>query len=279
MRMPDRRQLPDILAEGKFDRRRVTVQRIGKGISLSREQEHYIREQWQQFVKDWITSNSGFMPRPYAGQLYRLLHFGLSDRVLHMSLGEVSYDQFAVSRTAEFIERFGDIKAIPVGVTAVVTTSDDYVVLGKGTFGPQEIGAIAGYMEREDPHTHEELSPHPFDQVEREVAEETGVHAGDIQSTTCLGIISHDEPVVAFDVTLRIPFSVLVHERKPRDLEFRRFLPIRCDPDSVRTYIVEKEAIMTLHCISSLLLWGKYTFGRNWFETLADLLGSLRRQC
>lgn len=275
--MRDRQQLHDILVEGRFDRRRVTVRHVRKGVSLSKEQEQYIREQWQQFVKNQVASNSELTLHPYSGELFRLLDFRVSDSMLQMSLGEVSFDQYVVSKMVEFIERFGDVKAIPVAVVAVVGTSDDCIVLGEGRLGTEEIGIVAGFMEREDPDTREELSPHPFDQMERELTEEAGVYADDIQAMTCLGILGHVEPYVVFDVKLRIPFRILVHERTPQDLEFTRFFPIGSDPDSLSSYVLDKEAIMALHCLSSLLLWGKCAFGRNWFETLVGQLGSKRR--
>lgn len=274
--MRDRQQVHDILVEGRFDRRRVTVRHVRKGVSLSQEQEQYIREQWQQFVENQVASNSELTLHPYSGKLFRLLNFRVSDSTLQMSLGEVSFDEYVVSKTAEFVRRFGDVKAVPVAVVAVVTTSDDCLVLGEGRLGTEQIGMAAGCMEREDPITHEELSPHPFDQMERELAEETGVHAEEIESMACLGILGHVEPYVVFDVKLRIPFRILVDERTPRDLEFKRFLSIGSDPGSVSSCVMDKEAIMALYCVSSLLFWGKHAFGRNWFETLVGQLGSKR---
>ena len=270
--MCDKCKLPDILVAGKFDRRQVTVRHVRKGLVLRREQEEYVEQQWQQLVANWATSHSGSTLAPYPGKLFSLLDFRFSNLGLDLSVGEFSFDEYVVSMMPEFIERFGDIEVVPITVGAVVTASDNRIVLGEGRPGTEEIETIAGFMEREDPDTHEELSPHPFDQMERELAEESGVDLKDIQTMTCLGLLGHGQPYVVFDVRLSIPCEVLACERTPRDREFRRLFSIRNDPDSLRSFVLDNKAAMTSHCLSNLLLWGKYAFEGDWYGSLLHQL-------
>jgi len=98
---------------------------------LSAEQEKFIRKQWKKFVERSTKEHPTSSLTPYPGKLFRLLDFK--------------------TEGPRFTKKFGNVSAIPVSVGAVVSTSDDQIVIGEGRLGTEMIGSVAGYMEKEDP--------------------------------------------------------------------------------------------------------------------------------
>src|SRR5437660_940863 len=118
-----------------------------------------------------------------------------ADGTLHLVLGDTGYKEYVTTRDPEFAQgRKREELGNALSVCSVVETSDGYILLDKRQGVDVYVGryhVIGGFFERDLDMIADQvgLSPDPFGAIRREIREETGIQAADIQEQYCLGVV------------------------------------------------------------------------------------------
>jgi hypothetical protein len=204
----------------------------------------------------------------FDGPMCRMERWHASDGALELDLSVTGYKAFVGTNMShpDMAERFGrEVMANPVGVSPALETSDGCLMLGRRNptlaYYPSRTHPFAGALE---PRDNGDL----FAAVRRELAEELALGEADILHVRCTGI--------AEDRALRQP-ELLFHVRTSRTRgqiesqvhaeEHGGSLAIAAEPDAVAKAI--RDPLFTPVAVASLLLWGRVSFGREWFDQSA----------
>ncbi len=139
----------------------------------------------------------------FDGAMCRLESFRVDGDTLRLSVSPTSYKSFLATNLAGpgRVERFGPaVAANPVGVSALLTTADGWLLLGRRSAAvahhPHRVHPFAGTLEPGD-------VPDVFGAVRRELREELGLDGAAIGSLACLGMVRDgaiDQPELIFAV-------------------------------------------------------------------------------
>ena len=225
--------------------------------------------------------------------LYRFVDVGMQaggESALHLTLGNTSYREYVTTRDPEFFagaglrhpgsppaphasQQLGD----PLAVCSVVETSDGYILLDKRQGLDVYAGryhVIGGFFERGRDST-QNAQPDPFAAMRREIREETGIQATDIQQQYCLGLVydlttPHAE--LCFVTHLHIPLAE-VKTRVPEEDEIKQLETLLITEESLRAFIARHHGNISATGEPNLLLYGELRFGQEWLdEVLAQLV-------
>ncbi len=196
------------------------------------------------------------------------------DGTLHLSLGDTSYKEYVTTRTPTFAQAHARQElANPLAVCSVVETNDNYILLDKREGVDVYVGryhVIGGFFERD---LDMGKLPEPFAAMRREIREETGIQATDIQEQYCLGLVydlatPHGE--LCFLTRLNISLAEVMHNRTPEEDEIKQLRSLQVTPESLREFILENHGNISATGEPNLLMYGGWKFGEGWFD---DIIG------
>ena len=205
--------------------------------------------------------------------LFRLVNAAPQpDGTLHLLLGNTSYKEYTTTRVPEFFQgRTRQELSNALAVCSVIETNDGHILLDKRQGVDVYVGryhVIGGFFERhlDTTTTH----PDPFQAIQREIREETGIQAADIREQYCLGAVydlttPHAE--LCFLTYLNIALAE-VHTRTPEDQEIQRLLSLHVTQESLRDFVAEHHGNISPTGEANMLMYGAVKFGDTWFEDI-----------
>ena len=196
---------------------------------------------------------------------------------LHLALGDTSYKEYVTTRMADFARKHTRQNlGNPLAVCSVVETCDNYILLDKRQGVDVYIGryhVIGGFFER---ILDRSTQPDPFAAIRREIREETGIQAADIEKQQSLGVVydlqtPHGE--MCFLTRLNISLHEVLHQRKPEEDEIKQLYSLQATAEHLHEFIVVHHGNISATGEPNLLLYGSEKFGRKWFdETMKNIL-------
>ncbi len=162
-------------------------------------------------------------------------------------------------------------RANPLGVSAVVVTADNWLILGRRS---QRVALYAGRVHPFGGCVEPARANDVAGEIRRELAEEAGLEDDDLLHLDCLGLVEDDQlvqPELLFAAHVALD---------------RRAIEDRLDPEEHdRPWVVAAEAVALAAAIQDdpqptpvariqLLAWGRVHFGSSWFEHLAARSGA-----
>jgi 8-oxo-dGTP pyrophosphatase MutT (NUDIX family) len=193
---------------------------------------------------------------------------------LELSLSRTGYKTFFGTNLTNpaLAERFGDaVMGNAVGASCALQSADGWVLLGRRNasvaYYPDRVHPFAGSLEPRD-----DLDV--FEEARRELREETGLLADQIDWLACLGVVE--------DLSLRQPeliFAAQVSRTREQikaslaATEHGALHAVAAEPDAVAEAIADP--LLTPVACAALALWGKSTFGDAWFGPIAARLSTL----
>ena len=206
--------------------------------------------------------------RLFDGPMCRLERWAASPQRLELDLSVTSYKPFMGTNLShpELAEQFGrDVMANPVGVSPALHTADNYLMLGRRNstlaYYPGRTHPFAGALE---PRDQGDL----FAAVRRELAEELSLGDADVAEVRCTGIaedVALRQPEMLFRVRTTLTRRQI--ETQVHAEEHGGSVAVPGTPESVEQVI--GDPTLTPVAVASLLLWGRVTFGKEWFEEAA----------
>ncbi len=212
--------------------------------------------------------------RLFEAPLFRFIEAtSRDDGTLRVLVGDTTYKEYVTTRVPEFAAgRTRQELGNALSVCSVVETSDSYILLDKRQGVDVYVGryhVIGGFFERNVDVTAGSARPDPFGAMRREIREETGVQADDIDEQHCLGVVydvrvPHGE--MCFLTRLNITRDEVVHQRTPEEDEIKELLTLHITPESLRAFIINNHGNISATGEPNLLLYGAQKFGEAWFE-------------
>jgi 8-oxo-dGTP pyrophosphatase MutT (NUDIX family) len=234
---------------------------------LTPEIEATIEYMWQEKLK--LSHEQNF--RLYDSPLFRLVEVqARDDGTLHVVLGDTHYKEYIATREPEFARgRSRQELGNALAVCSVVETSDGFILYEKRRKDAIHSGryhVIAGFSESTRDKDSRGL-PDPFAAMCRELREETGIQARDIQEQYCFGAVydtAHPHGELCFFTQLKISLTE-VRACVPEDDEIQHLLALHVTAESLRDFIVTNHGNITATGEPNLLMYGAMRFGEAWF--------------
>lgn len=249
------------LATGDWPPDQLKVRWVEGGRRMVPEVERLIDQAWQVAL-----GRPGV--RLFDGPMCRLERWAASPQRLELDLSVTSYKPFMGTNLShpELAEQFGrDVMANPVGVSPALHTADNYLMLGRRNstlaYYPGRTHPFAGALE---PRDQGDL----FAAVRRELAEELSLGDADVAEVRCTGIaedVALRQPEMLFRVRTTLTRRQI--ETQVHAEEHGGSVAVPGTPESVEQVI--GDPTLTPVAVASLLLWGRVTFGKEWFEEAA----------
>lgn len=228
---------------------------------------------WQQKLEDARERGIPLFDAP----LFRLVSAeGRPNGRLHLVLGDTGYKEYVTTRVPEFAQQhLREELGNALSVCSVVETKDGYILLDKRQGVDVYVGryhVIGGFFERHLDMTTSR--PDPFGAICREIREETGIQAADIQEQYCLGVVydvatPHAE--MCFLTELNIGLAE-VYTRTPEEDEIKQLQALKVTKESLHDFIVENHGNISATGEPNLLMYGGLRFGEGWFGEVIYLL-------
>ena len=217
----------------------------------------------------------GALTRPgvtlFDGPMCRLVSWEATSDALRLVLSKTSYKDFLGTNLThpEFADRYGpEVLANPVGVSPALITADGYLMMGRRNasvaYYPNRIHPFAGALDPQDAS--------PFAAVRRELGEELGFRDVDIapDGIRCTGIaedLSIRQPELIFAVrTLRTRSEV---ESRLDQAEHDESYVTLATGNGIATALGSLQEFTPV-AVAAMLLWGRSSFGEEWFLTASS---------
>jgi len=216
------------------------------------------------------------------GPLCRLIEYQTVGDRLGLTLGPTDYRSFVGTNLYNKRLRYfhgPHLLANPVGMSAVVISSDRYILLGrrsqKVAFHADRIHPVAGRLEPAS-----DGAPDPFTGLQEEILEELALGAERIAKVVCLGLVrdkSIFQPELIFDVSIDTAVEEIrrTHKSAAGRFENSELVVVRDQPASVVAFIETNIRSLTPVGTASLLLHGMVHWGSGWFASTRGYLRSL----
>jgi 8-oxo-dGTP pyrophosphatase MutT (NUDIX family) len=206
----------------------------------------------------------------FDGTMCRLETWDATPQQLRLALSETTYKRFLGTNLTNprLADRYGpQVLANPVGVSPALLTADNHLMMGRRNasvaYYPNRIHPFAGALDPDDPDV--------FAAVRRELKEELGFDENDVSEILCTGI--------AEDLSIRQPELIfLVRSTRSREGIERRLdatehddsWSIPAKPQALDSLFASlrsaAQADFTPVAIASLLLFGRISFGEDFFQ-------------
>jgi 8-oxo-dGTP pyrophosphatase MutT (NUDIX family) len=226
---------------------------------IASEVEHAIDDAWR-------VASARLGTLLFDGPMCRLESWKAAADRLDLVISETSYRPFLGTNMVhpEFVDRFGrDVMANPVGVSALLSTADGFLLLGRRNtsvvYYPNRLHPFAGSLEPGDAD--------PFDAVRRELREELSMVDGDIADMRCTGLVEDLrllQPELIFAVETSLSLDELASQVD--ETEHHSIWSTPATIDAVQAALAAQRDQLTPVAIASLLLWGRLRFGQTWFD-------------
>lgn len=218
----------------------------------------------------------------FDASLFRLIEAeSKPDGRLHLVLGDTGYKEYVTTRVTEFTRvRKREELGNALSICSVVETSDGYILLDKRQGVDVYVGryhVIGGFFERDRDTTAVGRQPDPFGAIRREIREETGIQASDIEEQYCLGVVydvatPHGE--MCFLTRLAIPL-VEVHQRVPEEDEIKQLESLFVTKENLQEFLLKNHGNISATGEPNLLMYGEVRFGENWLkEVMRQIINS-----
>jgi hypothetical protein len=188
-----------------------------------------------------------------------------ADEQLVLNLSPTSYKTFVGTNYAhpEWARQYGaNILANPLGVSAVVESTDGFFLLGlrneKVVHYPQRIHTFAGTLEPEE-------SADVFAAVQREITEELNLPTEQLGEIVCVGLVedaSLYQPELIFHQKANLSREKI--EKLLDAAEHSNLIAVETESDLLKVAAVDAQ--LTPVASAGLLLCGRRRFGAWWFD-------------
>ncbi len=256
---------------GRYALVQVTQQWEGRLWSVPTEQADQIAQRWQ----DALVRAEQTGALLFNGELVRLNGFGPTAQSLHLSLAPTCFRDFvgtnlAVATATEPVDP--ELLANPIGVSAIVRTSDGYLALGRRSQRVVHHGGrlhlFGGMLEPAD-KTVEGICD-PFASVQRELHEELGVDREAIGDVVLVGLArdtSIVQPEFIFEAELSLSRAALklYFDASSEGGEHTAIEFVYDEPDTVMQFLLGA-SLITPVAQAGLLLHGRHEWGEPWYE-------------
>ncbi|WP_151755891.1 NUDIX hydrolase [Dictyobacter vulcani] len=244
---------------------------------LPGEQQARLDLRWQEQLQQARQQQRLLFDAP----LYRFIDVQAQpDNTLALTLGETSYKEYVTTREATFAHgRSRHELGNPLAVCSVIESSDGFILLDQRQGVDVYAGryhVIGGFFER-GLDTTAQQQPDPFAAMQREIREETGIQASDIQEQVCLGLVydlatPHAE--LCFLTRLHIPLAEVL-QRKAEDSEIKALQTLHVSATSLRHFLLQNHGNISATGEPNLLFYGALKFGESWLESTSSAMNEL----
>ncbi len=258
----------EFLARGCYSPEQLVVDyNSSHQIFLTPEMQEKMERIWHEKLA--VAKKKSFLL--FDGKLFRCMYAEeRADQTLRVKLGDTRYKEYVATRTPEFVQELTrDGLSNPLSVCSVIETLDGFILLEKRQGTDVHDGrfhVIGGFMERDvDNKGH---APDPFEAMNREMREETGIQVRDIREQYCLGMVYDTlvpHPELCFVTRLNIPLTT-VSKRKPEDNEVKELRMLRVTAASLKESILTHHGNISPTGEAALILYGSWKFGVGWFD-------------
>lgn len=185
----------------------------------------------------------------YDGPLVRVMESDLiDDEALHLTLENTSYFKHAATRGDETLDK--ENRADPLSVGARIKTSDNYIVIGERSSwtdtgsGEYQL-AGAGFIEDPTTQYQRSLNAEPVSPINREIEEEIGVKANQMDQPTptdLIGAVTY-QPMLIYDAETELDIEGLVSEWTKKPNEEKEFSSLAFLPEEEIMKSTESKSI------------------------------------
>ncbi|MEK6674087.1 MAG: NUDIX hydrolase [Planctomycetota bacterium] len=233
--------------------------------------------------KSWTTSLSEAKSTNrllFDGGLGRLVKATWTPQTLHLELAPTTFREFwgtNICNATLIIESDLPAFADPLGTSAIVTTADGRIILGRR--GPRVahyagfVHCFGGLLEVSDKNANGLYDV--FAAILRELNEETKLTAGALSNLIAIGLVrdrSILQPELLFEATTHLDhagFSALFP--KTVDAEHTDVVFVHDEPESIFHFLASTPMV-TPTAQAALLLHGRQTWGESWYDQSCYLL-------
>jgi hypothetical protein len=206
---------------------------------------------------------------------------------LHLTVGPTCYRDFVGTNlyNHDRLTEFGWHQfANPIGTTAILRTTDQFIVLGRRSsrvaYHAEHVHTFGGALEPRDRISEDRIDP--FSSVRRELHEEAALSESDISELICVGLIRDKEihqPELLFEAELNIVLSELIRrfERAQARNEHAGLTILQEHPDLVLPFLSSRQPIAPV-AVGSLLLRGRRIWGEAWYDSIVLRFGEINTQ-
>lgn len=240
--------------------------------------DQLIAEEWERRTAEAEATGTPL----WNGPLCRLISYRAVAGRLELAMGPTDYRCFVGTNLHNSRLRYShgpQLLANPVGMSAVVTSEDTYILLGQRSdqvaFHAHRIHPIAGCL---DPAA--DRTPDPFEGIQGELRGELALRPDQIDRLVCLGLVRDKrivQPELVFDVAIAATADQIrrMHESAPDSDEHTDLIVVRDEPGAVVGFIERQAEALTAVATASLLLHGMVRWGSGWFASTRGYLRSL----
>ena len=263
-------------ALGPYRPEQLQLQWTAQARPVVEEVEHFIDTSWQRRRNQAAAQGLQL----WDGPLCRLIAYQVQADRLSLTLGPTSFREFVGTNLHNVHLRYShgsEVLANPVGLSAVVSAEERYLVLGKRSatvaYHAGRVHPIGGCLEP----SGDGAAPDPFAGVLREIQEELGVATGALKDLTCLGMVRDKhihQPEIMFDVAagvgvedIRRSLAGAAGRGEHADL-----VVLRDHPAAVVDFVERRLPELTPVALAGLLLHGLRRWGSGWFTSTRGYL-------
>lgn len=250
-----------ICATGEWSQQQVTVETVPSTHSVPVDVQQAIGEAWEK-----ASARPGV--NLFDGPMVRWEGWKATPQRLVLRLSRTSYKAFlGTNMMNPQLDRA--LLANPVGLSAALTTVDDRLVLGRRNasvaYYPERIHPFAGALEPRD-------AANVFDGLRRELHEELALEAAELADIRCIGIVEDDalrQGELIFGVRTTLGHETL--RSRVDQTEHRASVAI--GREEIEAVLAQAEQLTPV-CAGTVLLWGRWVMGEDWFEQTVARFGS-----
>lgn len=276
MTSPDCSRLPfEILAAGRFAPRQVDVRHNPVPRPTTPELDRLIHAEWE--IRKREADAQGRLL--FNGNLLRYLSHDAGPDHFHLDVGPTCYRDFLGTNLyhRHRVEDFGWNRfANPVGTTATLILPGGMLIFGRRS---SQVAWHAGYL-----HTFggalEEIDRgdgpviDAFAAVLRELHEEAGLTAADVEDLTCVGLIRDREihqPELLFEARIRLSLAELFSRWRTAESagEHVGLAAVEPHPGAIAPFL-ENYAPIAPVAAAAIFVHGLHKWGPGWFEETAQ---------
>jgi 8-oxo-dGTP pyrophosphatase MutT (NUDIX family) len=173
----------EIIQYGIFTNLQIKISYNSSSIHRMPDAIDYIKHEWAKIQKK--------NPVLFAGNLAGVTHIQTSNKIIEIDTIHTTYDDFFVSNTNEFLQKFPLEKSPnPLSAGIILVTNDEKIVLGirnNNTAHQKNTLTIpSGMIDEKDIHDNQIDS---FHAIKRESFEETSIPQHNLFDVYCIGLV------------------------------------------------------------------------------------------
>ncbi len=218
----------------------------------------------------------------FNGRLARYLRHRVDSGIVTIEVGPTDYAAFIGTNYLHHAraDEFGwELFSNPVGTSATLITADGWLVFGRRN---ERVACLPGYVHNfggglEADEKRPDGTFDGFASIRRELDEELGLKAGDIEQLVCLGLIRDAQirqPELIFDAQVRLTRADLASRIGSDDHEHAAIAACRDEPNAILPFLGNTERIAPV-TVGSICLHGRRRFGPVWYDSTRKLMAGV----